>query len=193
MSPFGRRAGPTSFEQTSTPSRSSSRGFWRGAATLAFLATLLPGCYSYVVSDPGLAPVGEHVRVAVTRAGGAEIAEATGRDDAIPLIEGQLVERDAQTLTLRIPVGSPLDIGAVSNLGQVVRVPVGEILSIEEREFSRGKTALLIGGSTAAATLLVIAMMETFGGGTPIDPGDADVSIRSPRSIFFSIPFGARP
>ena len=192
MSPFGRMAGSTSFDRTSSPGQGSSRGFWRGAATLGFLVALLPGCYSYTVSDPGIAPVGEHVRVAVTRAGGAEIAQVTGRDDAIPLIEGQLVERDAQTLSVRVPVGSPLDIGAVSNLGQVVRVPVGEILSIEEREFSRGKTALLIGGSTAAATLFVIAMMETFGGGTPIDPGDADVS-RSPRSILFSIPFGARP
>ena len=187
MSPSAREIESTS------PDRTGFRGFRWGAAILSVVVTLLPGCYSYTISDPGVAPVGEHVRVAVTRAGGAEVAEVTGRDDAIPLIEGQLVGRDAQTLTVRIPVGSPLDIGTVTNLGQVVRVPVGEILSIEEREFSRGKTALLIGGSTAAATLLIIAMMETFGGGTPIDPGDADVSIRSPRSILFSIPFGARP
>jgi hypothetical protein len=168
------------------------KGFLRlgRAASTAGLAFSVSGCFTWTVVDPSLAPVGEEVRVVTTRAGGQEILEATGRDRAIPQVEGRLISAESGSLEVRIPIGSPMALGPTGNLSQIVRIPVSEVLSMEERRFNRGRTIAAVGGSTALAALLVISIMDGFGSGEGIDPGD-EVLSRSPRpSIRLSLPVG---
>jgi len=161
-------------------------------ALLLTLAT--SGCFTWSASDPAAIPVGEQLRVWTTREGGADIVEATGRDLPIPHVEGRLVARESGVLDLRVPIGDPLSPGPSRDLSQIVRIPLSEILSAEERRFSRGRTVAFIGGSTALATVLVVSLMDRFGSGSVIDPGD-EVLSRSPipsASLSFPVRLGPR-
>ncbi len=164
----------------------------KGAAVLSTL--FLTGCYSFHATELDHPPLGEQVRMTVTRAGAAEYTEVTGRDEAIPRMEGELVAHDGGHMTLRIPVGSPLLPGS-ANVGSLIRVPEGEILELERRELDRTRTALLVAGSTLAATALVLAIMDGFAGGPGIDPGDGDLDARprTPPRVFLSLPVFGRP
>jgi hypothetical protein len=165
----------------------------RGGAAILF-ALSLAGCYTYHAAELDRPPVGEQVRMTVTRAGASEYTEVTGRDEAVPRMEGELVAHDGGHMTLRIPVGNPMLPGS-ANVGSLIRIPEGEVLQLEQRELNRTRTALLVAGSTVAATALVLAIMDGFAGGPGIDPGDGDLDARprpSPR-ILLSIPVPGRP
>lgn len=147
------------------PARVRWTTFAIGAALL-----LTPGCHTYAPSETGVTPVGEYVRLAVTREGGLELARVTGRDEVRPIVEGQLIGRESEALLIRVPERSRFNDPSAVELGQVVRVPIGEVLSIDQREFSRGRTALIIGGGMAA---VFVAFRFSGGeGGTTGLPGN---------------------
>ena len=48
-------------------------------------------------------------------------------------------------------------------LGQTIRVPAEEILSVERRELDRTLTGLLVAASTAAAVGVISLIVDSFG------------------------------
>ncbi len=152
------------------------------AGVVAMLSA--PACHTYTPSEVGIAPVGEYVRLVVTREGGAELAAVTGRDEVLPMVEGQLIGRESEALLVRVPDRSRFNDPSAVELGQVVRVPVGEVLSIDQREFSRQRTALIVGGGMAA---VILALRWSGGeGGSSRMPGNGPEL--NPRGSVISIP-----
>ena len=130
---------------------------------LAVATLMSPGCYVYSPASPDLTPPGEEIRITVTRDGAAELAQVTEQMEMVPVIRGRLVERDAQSLMVRVPV-RPSGEGLRPDIGQVVRVPIGSVLGMEQRDFSLGRTAAFVAGSAGAAALVVFTIIEASGG-----------------------------
>lgn len=137
-------------------------GRWR-RLPMALATLLLPGCYVYSPADPDLTPPGEEIRVTITRDGATELAQVTEQVETVPVIRGRLVERDNQSLMIRVPV-RPTGEGLRPDIGQVVRVPIGSVLGMEQRDFSVGRTSAFMAGSVGAAALVVFTIIEASGG-----------------------------
>ena len=145
------------------------------------------GCYSYVPTQAGVVPAGEGVRLRVTRDGARELAEVTAVSGGAPEIIGEVVGRERSDLLVRVQVAQRREGIHFSSLGQTIRVPTDEILSVERREFDGILTALFVTGGVAAATGVLLGVIEAFG--RPADNGDGT----DPPDFFiglFSIPIG---
>ena len=147
---------------------------WARAAALGFAITLASGCHSYVPTELGVVPEGEHVRLLVTRAGSEEVARVTDETELRPQIRGQFLGREDRELLVRIPISvnqAPEGMSRM-DLGQVVRIPEGEVLTVDRREFSAAKTGALVGGTVAVAAFLLYNIFDVFSdGGGDGDPG----------------------
>jgi len=131
-------------------------------------------------------PVGEEVRLLVTRQGGFELSEVTTIDASVPLVRGRLVGREGAELLLNVPVAQRRDGFHTVQLNQTIRVPVNEILAIERRQFDGLNTGLLAGGAVALGVGVLTMIMEAFGNtGLDTSPDPPEF-----RSSFFSIPIG---
>lgn len=156
---------------------------------VALSTVLLSGCFSYVPTALDVTPAGEEVRLLVTRQGAAELAQVTDVSTEVPTLRGTVLEREPETLMLRVPVGQRQMGFHTASLDQTIRVPVGEILQVERRELDTGKTALLIGGALGASAFVIFSIMEAFGESpTPGDPTPPEES-RIPIP-FLSVPIG---
>jgi len=147
-------------------------------------AHLAAGCHSYVPTDLPAVPEGQVVRLMVTRAGSEEVARAREVDELSPTVYGQLVRRESETVLLRIPVDQRTTAaqgGFRLDLGQVVRIPEGEVLAVARQEFSATKTLGLAAATAAAAGFLLYQIFDAFSD-TGSD-GDDPVLIRIPIPI----------
>jgi hypothetical protein len=125
---------------------------------------LAPGCYSYVPTDMSLVPPGENLRLLVTREGSEEVARIMDSNELRPTVRGQFMGREGQSLLLQIPVSRDPE-GIRQNINQVVRIPEGEVLTVDRRQLDRGKSALLVGGSVAVGAFLFNQIFDVFGSG----------------------------
>lgn len=158
---------------------------WSMASATALLLCL-PGCFSYVPATLETVPPGEEVRLLVTRQGGFQLSEFTSIDPSSPLVRGRLVAREGAEVLLNVPVTQRREGFHTIQLNQVVRVPVGEIVGIELRQFDGLETGLLVVGGAAVGVGVIRMIMEAFGGvglEEPADPPEFGVSL-------FSIPIG---
>ena len=130
---------------------------------LAASILCLSGCFRYVPIRLEVAPVGEDVRLVVTRQGAFELSEVTGVSAAAPVLRGELVRVEDRAVLLRIPLESQRMGIHTEELGQTIRVPTEEILSIERRELDRTLTGLLAAASTAAAVGVISLIVDSFG------------------------------
>jgi len=158
---------------------------WRGPLGTAALAVLLPlstGCYSYAQVPVGEVPVGETVRLMVARRAAPELLSLAETPDVVPTIRGRLEGKDDQFLLLRVPLRSEPTPGTISpEIGQLVRVPSEEVLSMELQHFSSRKTTALVVGTAAATAAVIFAIIgDSFSGG-PGDPPNPDVFLRLAR------------
>jgi hypothetical protein len=158
---------------------------YRVAAATA-LALCLSGCFSYVPTALETTPVGEDVRLLVTRQGGFELSAITNIDASVPLVRGRIVGREGAELLLSVPAAQRRDGFHTVQLNQTIRVPVDEIVGIERREFNGFNTALLAGGGVAVAVGIITVIMDAFGN-TGLDTGPEPPEF---RGSFFSIPIG---
>ena len=125
----------------------------------------------------------------VTRQGAFELSELTDVSAAIPVLRGSLVRVEDRTVLLRIPLENRQMGIHTEALGQTIRVPAEEILSVERREFDGARTGLLAAASAAAAAGVIFMIMESFGGG---DSPDGPTPIESVISIpLFSLVVGS--
>lgn len=132
------------------------------AAALVLFTTT--GCFNYVPAEIGAVPPGESVRLYLTRAGVDAVNEG-GAEEALsfvsePVLSGEFVRRTGDDLFLRVPTVRRQIGFHTSQLGQDIRVPASEIVQLERQELSRARTGLLVGGTAAAITGLIVFILN---------------------------------
>lgn len=140
------------------------------------------GCYRYTPVEPRAVAPGESVRLVVTREGSRELLEVIDDERAAPFIEGSVDRWDDADLVLRVSLPRRPEGLASRVLQQMIRVPTGEIVSMERRETDAFATGAVLAGAVAGSTALVLLIMEAWGE-SPDGPGDDPV-------LFFSVPIG---
>ncbi len=143
------------------------------------------GCHSYVPVELSTVPQGEVVRLAVTRAGSEEVARVMETDQLRPTVRGELVGRDDDVVLVRIPVrraADPVAGGFRLDLGQIVRIPEGEVLAVDRQQFSTTKTLGLAAGTAAVVGFLLYQIFDVFRGSDGDGGPDPDL-IRIPLTI----------
>ena len=152
--------------------RGPSRGH---LAALGAGLLLASGCYNYVPTEVGAVPPGEDVRVQVTRAGAEEFARITASNELRVEVRGEYEGLQNGTLFLRIPVVRD-PTGLRPPIQQVVRLPEAEVLAVDRRQLSVGKTAALVGVGVGAVGFLITQVFEVFSD-SGRDPDDGDLSL----------------
>ena len=154
---------------------------------LAALLLVSSGCFRYVPAQIEATPIGSNVRLLVTRAGTSELSEIMELDGDAPLVSGSIVGMEGDDLVLSVPVAQVQDGFMMSNLEQRVRVPAGEIVSLERRELNGLATGATIAGAAGAVAIVIAVISDARKGENP-DPPDP------PDDLFgftlLSIPFG---
>lgn len=141
----------------------------------ALAAVLLAGCFHYRPVEPAGAPLGEEVRVRLTREGAAALPEELP-GLAAGVVRGRVTGREDGRLRLRVPVAVQQDGLVARELGREVEVPAAAILGVERRALSRGRTALAVAGGLGAAAMLWASLGEgrnEGGTGAPPPPIEA--------------------
>ncbi|GIS78456.1 MAG: hypothetical protein CM1200mP14_00220 [Gammaproteobacteria bacterium] len=118
------------------------------------LVIVLAGCFNYVPTDFTTVPVGEDVRLTVTRQSVPDLSEVTLENDPVPVLEGTLERRKGQFINRAYPCWEASDGFHSVALGQAIRVPPDAIISAELRVLDGFKTAGMIVGTIAGATTL---------------------------------------
>lgn len=158
-------------------------------ATVIVGAFLLTGCYSYTPIPLEVTPNGQDVRILITRQGALELVEVTDVQGEVPSVTGQIVNREGREVLMRVPVGQRRDGFHRVSLEQTIRIPAGEILQVERRDFDRGKTALLGVGFIAGSAFIITSIMNALGGDTGTDGTAPPDENRIPVPMI-SIPIG---
>jgi len=152
-----------------------SQSIVRGLALSAGVL-LATGCYSYVPTELEVVPPGDHVRLLVTRAGSEELARVTESTELRPVVQGRFVGLQDRSLLLEVPVLRDPE-GLRPQINQMIRIPEGEVLTVDRREFSRRKSVGLVAFSAGAVTFLLTQVFDVFSDGPGRDGGDVDLSI----------------
>ena len=155
---------------------------------LALGATLplLSGCYTYTLVPVEQTPVGENVRLVVSRVGVPDLAGVDAGETVAPQVRGRVTGTEGRNLLVRVPLAGDLATGpSVLDVGQVVRVPMDEVLSSEIQRFSAARTGLLVAGGAAGAAFIIYAIIDGSRGDDPPDGPDPELFFR-----LMSIPIG---
>jgi hypothetical protein len=162
----------------------------RKSLTAVCALLVLSGCYTYTPIDASVAPPGEEIRVYVTRAGQTELAEIVGDNGvAGAAITGVVQGLEDDDLLMRVAVGQRQEGFRVIDMLQTIRVPRGEIISMERREVNKVGTGLVLAGGVALGIGVVLGIMEAFGTGEP-ENGEPPVEDFTWTFGRFSFPWG---
>ena len=131
----------------------------RAARTAPVL--LLCGCFSYRPAQLETVPVGEDIRVHITRQALLDLPDV--QEGISPIVNGKLVRRDNERLFINVPVGRRQDGFFVSAIGQEVGIRTGEIVQLEVRKLNRTTTGFFIAGTAAAVATVVYLIIEAAG------------------------------
>jgi hypothetical protein len=162
---------------------------WRAAALL-LAASSQTGCYRYFVPETVRPAQGRTFDFALTDQGRAALAEGIGA--GTDRIEGMLVSNSDTTYTVR--VAHVVDIrGKVTRWsGEVVTFRRAYAGTVRERQLSKSRTAVAIGGATAAVVALIATRgFGVVGNDSGRDPGEepppGEVSLMFPLTSFFNL------
>jgi hypothetical protein len=158
------------------------------APLLIAVALACAGCYRYVPAQMEATPPGEGVRVLITRAGAAELATVTQIGGDAPVVDGTVLGVEGNELLLSVPVAQRQEGFITSALRQTIRVPTGEVVSFQRREFNSLATALTIGAAAGVVTAIVFVIADPVRGDIPDPPDPPDDLFQ--RFSLFSIPIG---
>lgn len=141
------------------------------ALTLSAVLVSAPACYNYVPTELGAVPPGEDVRLRLSREGGESLARTLESNEIDVDVSGRYEGMEQGSVLLRIPVVRD-PTGVRPEIQQVVRLSQLDVLTVDRRELSVGKTAAIVGASAGALALLLTQVFEVFGdsGGDGTDP-----------------------
>ena len=156
---------------------------------LVLMSVLLmsAGCYQYIPTDAGLVPQGDNVRILVTRLGAEQFSQVTPEGVNSGVITGTMQGIEDDDIVLSVPVGERREGFMTSSLMQTIRVPMGEVLDVDRREFDGLATGLVVGGAAALAAGIIFGIIEAFGSDGA--PGDEDPPVDFTFGRF-SLPIG---
>lgn len=129
------------------------------------------GCFTYVATEPGALVTGEERRVILHPEASRRLSGEWGRE--MPYLEGRIVELTLDSVAVSIPAagwehrGTPFE-----HARQVVVVPRPEVLEFQERQLSRSRTALLVGGVGVGLALVVTQLFDVTGGSSENGSGN---------------------
>jgi hypothetical protein len=140
---------------------------WRRSVAMAVgVLHLCTACYSYVPVQNAPRP-GAQVALEVTDEGRVALNEKIG--PGVVRLEGTLAGVEGDELLVDATAARQVR-GYISELGGVrVRLPQRYVIRMDQRQFSRGRTALVIGGVVA----VVVAFFATKISGRST-PGDEE-------------------
>jgi hypothetical protein len=135
-----------------------------GVALLtAFWST---GCHRYVPVELSALQPGAEVRLFMSRAAAAALPEEVPVNDLY--LRGRLIGQTGDSVLMGIPI--PPQPGFVGpDIRQQVSVGSAQIVDVQMREFSTGRTALAV---AAAAGAVAAAISLIFGAESSVDVGD---------------------
>jgi hypothetical protein len=123
-------------------------------------AMILAGCYAYTAVE-GQPQPGSDVRIQLTTGTAVRVSERLGR--VTTSLDGILVPvpQDSIALTLWANLGANQGRYTPADTFRFAR---SELLLVEEKRFSTGRTVLFAGGATALAVGLVAILWDRLGG-----------------------------
>jgi hypothetical protein len=143
--------------------------------TLSFLVPSLGGCYAYEPVTDTRPLAGHRVRLTLTDAGTANLGSQLG--SSAEALSGRLVNDSAGAYLVAV-LGTRTRSGLEADWkGEQVAIPRPFVARVEERRFSRTRTALVSVGLIAAALIA----REAFLGETKSFPGQPPGSGPGPR------------
>lgn len=145
------------------------------------------GCYRYIPTEAGLVPEGDGVRVMVTRLGAEQFSQVIPEGSRSGMISGTMRGIENDDLLLSVSVGERREGFMTSALTQTIRVPLGEVMDVDRREFDGLATGAVVGVAAAGVAAIIFGIIEAFGSGGPSDEGDPPVDF---TFGLFSLPIG---
>lgn len=124
------------------------------------LVGVLPGCFSYFPAELEVVPVGEDVRLELTRLAWAELPEDIPVRDGTRL-RGTLVSSNDTELLVRVPIAVAFEGFLARSVGQDVRIAANQVLRLERRELNRTRTGLAVAGGFIAAGVVFASFRES--------------------------------
>jgi hypothetical protein len=146
----------------------SARSFRRSRRFTAGVVLLLQvGCYTYVPARSQPDP-GSRVTLQISDQGRVALGERVG--SGVTRIEGILVGSQDGEYVMRVYEVGSLN-GSSHWTGERLDVRQEHVVGIQERHFSRAKTALAVGASVAGVLIFAITRGLLSRGGATVDPG----------------------
>lgn len=125
---------------------------------LFFLVPLLAGCYVYKPVGTSVPPAGHELRLTLTDAGTATLAPQLG--PSVVAVGGKLIEDSSEAYVLSVVETRKRNGVEMSWLGEQVSIAKSVVATVQRREFSRTRTALVTIGTIAG----IFAAREAFWG-----------------------------
>lgn len=165
--------------RATTPAAFGSRARQRAPRPAAVVAAaLLTGaCHTYSPSTPADVTAGDRVRTLLTQPQFEELDEHLLGGDR--LVEGTVVEADATSMLLEVPVVTVAEGIRVDSYNQRLRIPLQGIADVEIRSLSRGRTYALAGILTAAVGAIAWDQFRGSrrGDAIPPTPPEEDIAV----------------
>lgn len=135
---------------------------------IAFLLPLLAGCYVYKPVGMTSPPNGRNVRLTLTDAGTANLAAELG--PSIEAVGGRFTSDSGDAYLLAVSDTRKRNGVEIDWRGEQVSISKSLVATLQQREFSRTRTAAVTAGVIAGIVVAVDAFLgsvSTFGGAPP--------------------------
>lgn len=173
-------------------SLSQRRSVWgvRGgvAGALLMAAIVTSGCYRYVpISAEAVAPKDE-VRIRVTRDAAARLSRDLGTFSTE--LDGQFTREGPDSVSLGVTIDRQYRGTTVGTATQLLYLGRSEVIEVEKRELSRGRTVLVAAGTVVGFGLLAAGITQLVDPNGP--PDDRTVqppppTLRRPAGRHFTV------
>lgn len=140
----------------------------------------LSGCFTYVPVGNQPVPAGQEIRITLSRQAMAALPEEVAAPGTV--LQGVYTGQEGGELRIRVPVWSR-DRLVGPELRQEARIPLNEVQELAIRRLDTPRTLLVTAGSVAAATGLVLAIMQSSGN-VIRSPGEGPEQFRFPLARF---------
>ena len=127
----------------------------------------LTGCYTYVPASVQPSP-GAEVAFDISDAGRVALAERLG--PGVTRVEGRVTDATTDEYAMRVSALSQINSGRVRWSGESVRLRREYVVRSEQRKFSRGRTALAVGGAVLGLVAAILTRSLVTGGGPDYTP-----------------------
>ena len=138
-------------------------------AVRACVALAAVGCYAYTPITLDAVPVGTGVRALLSTETQLALRDSVGLRQQT--VQGTLVQRDGDRVLLAVRTGNGASALGSHALHQRVALSSRDVLQVEVRRLQRARTAGLLLGIAAAATVVAIKILGNGNPGTPGPPG----------------------